>query len=311
MSGSTMTSSQLSRRFRIFFVTFVSVVALGTALSFHAGYTRHAYRVRAYQPTNYPTHHVHPTAAQQGATLAVTNFFRREVVTASERFVMASTQLDAAIRAHDVTRAREAELRTQAAFDEVRPSLGIGVTTLTPLDALVSDQSPGIAATGLHAIERQLWAGSLSSSTLAAHNLAQVGPILEIGVFRTILTPSAICGRVDEILSWTVENVIDSSQEQYSHVDMIDARTTLDQANRIIGSLGRLAVLVDRPLAAQLAERSRAVVDVVDAFSATTPNAMVPATTWRELAQRISALEASLGALDGQLNGLGTGRPYA
>jgi iron uptake system EfeUOB component EfeO/EfeM len=311
VADSALLRTTLTRRFRYFIVTLLVVVLVSTALSFHAGYTTRRYRAHDYNPSSYPVHHVHPTAQQQAATLAVTDLFRREVVTASESFVSSSTHLLSDIRRGDLAAARVDELKTQEAFDQVRPSLGIGVTTLSPLDALVRDQAPGIAPTGLHAIERALWSGSTKSALIAAEDLVGGGPILEFGVSRTILTPSAICGRVDELLSWVVEDVIDSSQEQFSHVDMVDAKTTVLESNQVIGALVTLGRLVDNPLAEKLSENSLAMINVVTPISTVTADSHISAATWRLLAQRIDAVEGALGAMDGQLNGLGTGRPYA
>ncbi len=273
-------------------------------------YETHNYQKQHYSTTPY-THHVHPTRAEQAATLAVTNQFRRNVVTASQRFASASSSLVAAIHAGDMVSARRFELHSQAAFDELRASFAIGVTALTPLDALVSDQAPGTIPSGLHAVERDLWTGHLTDAFTSAQALAQAAPLLEFGVFRTILTPSAICGRLIELLSWTTENVITSSQERFSQRDMLDVRASVLFSSRVINSLVDLGHLIRPDLARQLSSRNRSVVALVGRFSDTTPNSDVSNASWRAISQQIASVQASLGELDGALNGLGTGRPYA
>ena len=92
---------------------------------------------------------------------------------------------------------------------------------------------------------------------------------------------------------------------------MLDARAAVLLASRTIRPLVTLGRLVAPHLAQQLEVRTAAMVAVVNTYSNTTRNLQVSGHVWRDLAQRIAAVQASLGELDGQLNGLGTGRPYA
>lgn len=310
MAAANSLATLLAKHLRAVIAMAVVVVLIVTVVVFESNYSPRHYRQRTYDSTTY-THHVHPTRAQQAATLSVTNSFRRTVVTASQSFVLASSSLVRAIRAGDLPAARSAELHSQAAFDQLRASFAIGVTSLAPLDALVSDQLPGAAPQGLHAVERDLWSGHVAHALLAARAVADASVLIEFGVFRTILTPSAVCGRLSELLSWTVENVIDSSQERYSHRDMLDVRATVDFTNHVSASLVTLGLLVSPPLARELSQRIGATVLLTSPYANAPLDSSVSADVWRELAQSIVAVQSTLGQLDGVLNGLGTGRPYA
>jgi iron uptake system EfeUOB component EfeO/EfeM len=309
VSASRLSTFRMRRR--TLFVVVGSLVALSVvAWSMNSTYSARHYGNHKYSVHPY-IHNAHPTPAQQSATLDVTNQFRRAVVTASQRFAVATVALVAAIRAGDVSQARLEEEKSQAAFDQMRPSFAIGVTSLAPIDAEVSDQSGQSAPMGLHAIERTLWSGRVHDALRAAEAVAQSGPLLEFGVFRTILTPSAVCGRVIEMLSWTVDSVISSSQERYSHLDMLDVRTSVLLSDHLVQSIVALGQLVQPQLARELLARSAAMKRAVAPFTNSTLDSAVSNAQWRQLSQRIAAVQASLGKMDGALNGLGTGRPYA
>jgi iron uptake system EfeUOB component EfeO/EfeM len=302
----------LRRRHRYFLVAIGVVLVVTTVMSMTAGY-RYAGATcgsaTAWQRA-YATHAV-PSPQVQAATLSATQAFRREVVTAAEAFASDTAALDAAIARGDLAVARRNELAAQSQWDVLRPVLALADPSLTPFDALVSDQNPAYAPQGLHAIERALWLGSLTSARSASARLASQSAYLPFAVYRTILTPSEICAKLDESLGWTVENAIDQSQERYSHLDIVDVKAATRAAETTVVGLTPVGRLVAPGLTGQLVRDLDRLIATTSATTTSSTDASIAPTTWTRIAQEMDVLQLDAGELGGALSGLGTGRNYA
>jgi len=310
VSPVALTSVVMRRRFRIVSALLVAVVMISTAWSISTGYARRSaasYDASSHHYTPSPP----PTQAQQSATLVATQAYRREVVRSTQAFAIATTNLVLDIQRGDVTAAREAEQSAQAAYDVFRVDGASSVATMAPLDTLVANQNPALPATGLHAVERDLWSGQPSLAMTAATNLADVSSQLQFGLLRTIITPTQICARLDEEVGWTVENVIGTSQERYSHDDMLDVHAVINNLDATLPSVEQLGRLVN-PSATVRVERAMLLVnDLAQQSTSATSNSHVSVQQWRDYARTLDSLEYALGAMSGVLADFGTGRNYA
>ncbi len=288
------------------------IVGVATVLSAVAGYdSTGTWSASSHYSSSTYNGAVTPTAGEQRATLVATQAFRRQVVEATEQFATSTAALVASIRASRVDAAKSDELAAQAAFDNFRPAVSDGVGSLAPLDALVQNQDPALPPEGLHAVERDLWTDHVSRALTPATTLANDALTIEVALFRSIVTPTTICSDLQESLSWTVDDVIDTSQEQFSHDDMLDVHTTVTAAAADLTSVEALGDLVAPTVTAQLQQRFTRLSETVLPLVRTTPDASVSAHTWRTIAEEIDAVLAPLGELGGRLYGYGTGRAYA
>lgn len=311
MSSSSLTSAKLQRRFRWTATGLILLLGTSTAWSFHDGYARKHDQSGYHAANKNYRHRVTPSAAQQAATLAVTQMFRRDTVRATQRFALETAHLVRDLQRGDRAAARRDELQAQSTLDVIRLALPAGVRSTAPLDTLVSNQPPGLAPTGLHAVEMALWNGNMARALPAANSLMTTGQQLPYVLLRTIVTPTDLCLRLNESLSWTVENVIDSSQERFSHRDLVDVHAVVDSTSSLVKAIDKLAVLIDRPAAQLLKKRMASLEKSLSVLPATFTNSQVSEATWRRLAQQIDAVEMALGPVGGALTGFGTGRPYA
>ena len=310
MSSAALTSVALRRRFRVVTAVILVVVLVATVWSISTGYARRG--AAAYDTSS---HHYAPapppTQAQQAATLVATQAYRRDVVVSTQAFATATGNLVLGIQRGDVPAAKKAEQAAQAAYDVFRVDGASSVSSMAPLDTLVANQNPALPTTGLHAVERDLWTGHISSALTAATNLANVSSQLQFGLLRTIITPSQVCARLDEQVGWTVENVIDASQERYSHDDMLDVHAVINNLDVTLPSVEKLGRLVNQEATLRV-ERSMALVEgMARQSSSETSNSHVTAQQWRQYARAFNSLEYALGTLSGVLADFGTGRNYA
>jgi hypothetical protein len=233
------------------------------------------------------------------------------VVHATQAFAAASVAIVSDVAAGHRAAAQADELRAQAAYDVFRPDLATGLGPSAPLDALVVDQDPAVAARGLHALERELWSGSLSAAAPLARDVASQGTLIEVSLFRTVVTPSVMCQRVAESLAWLVANVIASPQERYSHLDVVDVRATIGAAESAVAGVATLARLVAPRDGVALAAAMTRLVEVSQEVASTVRDSAVPPGWWRTLASALDATLTPLAQMSGALAGYGTGRAYA
>jgi iron uptake system EfeUOB component EfeO/EfeM len=288
-----------------------AAVLLAVVLSVASG------RAPRYAPVGYGTREgayggrVEPSAAEQAATLSATKSYRRLVVTATESFAASTASLVTTTSAGDLVDAWRDLFAAQGAYDVFRSDLAGGLGPAAPLDALVADQAAGSPPQGLHAIERDLARGDLTDAARVARQVASQSLLVEVGLFRTILTPSEICQRVAESLVWVVAQVIDSPQEVYAQRDVVDVRASAVAARAAVDGLLPLARLVTpadaRDLATSVSSLGRAVARV----PSDARDAQLSPSTWRSLAAAIDATLGPLARVGGDLAGFGTGRAYA
>lgn len=311
MDQPTVTTRQLRARFVAASTVIVVIVAGATVGSIAGGAAKAPAKLYSAVSAYPPSQTVTPTPAEQRATLLATDEYRRQVVTATELFATATAALQFALRQRDLSAAKSSEQAAQAAFDVFRPDIESGLAAGTPLDALVENQPSGAAPTGLHAIERDLWNGNMGAATALARSLNADDVGLEVALSRTILTPAVIAARLEESLSWVVEEVIDVPQEQFSHDDLLDVRATIISVTQSIAALRPLGLLVSRAATGSLSRATIQLSALLAPLQASTPDRDVPAATWRSLAESIDAVIGPLGVVSGSFYGFGTGRTYA
>ncbi len=251
-----------------------------------------------------------PSRAEQAAALFATTRYRRQIVQAAEGFSTSVNALDGALRSGDRQAAIKAWAAAQGSFDVLRPVLLGGPASSATYDGqlLAGSKTKG---QGLHAIERALFQGPLSDGLAAMPELRAAGPQLVIGLFRTILQPSAIAVNQVHALGFLADHVLSSSQERVSHRDLVDVLAIIHAVRGGFNALHPLANLVDPK---QLSATSTGL-DQVDALLSTLPpgatDAEVPTEVWARLGRLVSVLQFDFGQLAGSTAGYSSGRYYA
>jgi len=291
------TMSVPRQRFRQWITATSAAIVVAAVLSSCGGGSR---------PTTTTVSGVVPTPAEQAATLAATNAYRTQIVTAATAFNDAVRALHDDLAAHHTTAAIAEWRRAQAAFDTFRPELSGGPGAWSAIGGPVDATGAG---GGLHAIEFGLFHGPQSVATAATPALVLAGATYAIGFFRTIVQPSTIAAHQVENLGYFVTTCLGGDPEPWSHDQILDVVAVGRGALAASATLLPLARLVE-PATAVLFERS------INAFRAslTTISArdgQVNRDAVRGIAAKAMALEGVLGQLAGAFDGYTNGRYFA
>ncbi len=306
----TTTEQRRPRRAR----TAVGAVAVVAVLG--AGCSTSAARPPSVRPPSDPASAAASAAYASGyrpgseATTAVTRAagrtFSAEVDDATSGFAAAVGRLQIDAADGDDAAGRRDELAAQADYDAFR-ALDNGYSVNGPsLDELATDVEPGETFGGLHAVERDLWTSGPLAADVAS--LAAQAPVAEFLLGREHLGPEAIGAVAVDQLDWVVDDALPDSQEQYSHLGLVDVAATEEAAHRSFSAVQPLARLVDPALTAAVDARFAALDADVSALG--DPTAVVdtapPPAARLALARELDATAATLARLAGELAPFGT-----
>jgi len=252
-----------------------------------------------------------PSPAEQAATLKGKNEYRRLVIHAAEGFADATRALQTALNHHDHETAVKQWAKAQASFDALRPALLGGPAASAAYDGLVADFAPGEQPVGLHEVERGLFTGHDELALRAAPALAQAGPAVVIGLYRTIVQPSGVATKQVEQLGFFMDHVIAQHQEAFSHLDQIDISAIVGSVRDGFAAIATLGNLVDPTLTATTETDLKSLEALAHAISPGTKNDEISPQQWRGLSEAASRLQVDFGQLGGELSGFTSGRSYA
>jgi len=263
--------------------------------------------------------HGAPTEAQQASSSHATRTYRALIVQSSQRFASAAGKLRDAAHRGDINEAQRQWAIAQASYDMVRGEITAHSTTELMIAGRLQDQPFFIGRTGLHAIEQDLFTSNHHSLIADAESLAGKGTLLEIGLLRTVRTPSRIMTTATQSLGWAVNDVIANPQGPFAQQDLLDVSATISMVHQALAAVTPLALDVapghlrtaQQRLAALEETLRQATTQRIDGDINITPNSAVSAATWRLLAVQITALLSPLTQLGGDMDGFGTGRTYA
>lgn len=252
-----------------------------------------------------------PSPAKQNATHQAKIDYRRLVVHAAEGFAKATIALNAALDHNNHAEAVKQWAIAQGDFDALRPAMFGGPAASAEYDGLVADFAPGEEPVGLHQVERGLFTGHDELARIAAPALAQAGPAIVIGLYRTIVQPSGVATKQVDQLGFLVDHVIAHHQEVFSHLDQIDVAAIVASVRKGFSALSPLGVLVDPSLTAKTARDLVELELHASEIAVGTVNENVAPTIWRALSEAAAKLQVDFGQLSGEFSGYSTGRAYA
>lgn len=241
------------------------------------------------------------------ATLA----YNQTVGTAVLGFAADLEELSTALAAGDLPAAKADELAAQGRFDVVRFLGSSGLSAGSGIDGLADDVPAGQRFSGLHLVERDLWAGGGDPATAVSALQAQA-PLIEESFLRLRESPEAIVSIAVKELGWVNEVAIPGREEPYSHLDSVDVAATVDAAHDAFMDVAPLGRIVAPRRVATVTRRFAALLAAVAVLGppGTVVDASVPAAEWQAVAQDDDAAAAALGALEATLAGYGPRQIY-
>ena len=168
--------------------------------------------------------------------------------------------------------------------------------------------------TGLHLIERDLWATQdLGAARRAAAALADLAVQTGYVFSRAVLTPAQMLAQAQLQLGWAVAVPVEGREELYSHHDLADVVASVAAARTALSLAAPLGRLVDASAVATCARRFALLDGVLGSLGnpATRTDATIPLAAWRSIAGALDAADGALGVLQGDVQGFGSGRLYA
>lgn len=269
---------------------------------------------RAVTTTTYDVYGLrgHPTAGQQhDATSAYANY-RRYVVTAAQSFSTDTTALCDAGEAGNLAAARASWRLAQMDYDRLRARISDRSTTELTIDGLLASQPFYVGRQGLHALEEDLFGGTVSRLRGDCLAMPTDGVSLTFGLSHTVATPSGIAQDAVTLLTWMNERVIAQPQEVFAQSEATDSFSVVHSVatwwsyeRPLVATLNEtLVTAMDRAVAVVLADQ--AVIGGPD-----TRDRDVPAGRWPRLAHDGVHLATLWTTVASQLFGFGAGRTYA
>jgi len=240
------------------------------------------------------------------AALAATHAFAAGVDASTAAFMQSVSSLQGAVGSGDTAAARTDELTAQADYDAFRVLESRNAVNASSLDELATDVAPTTTFGGLHAVERDLWTSGPLAADVAG--LAGQAPVAQYVLSRERLGPEAIATVAVDELDWLIDVALVTSQEQYSHLGLVDVVAAEGAAAATFAIVRPLGTLVDPGLTATVAAQFAA----LDARTAAlgpatgTPDGTVPAASRLALSQQADATASTLARLAAALTPYGT-----
>ena len=205
-----------------------------------------------------------PAARQAAEAARATATFTAQSASATAALVSQVAAVGADLTRGDRSAAQADELAAQAAFDRFRALEAPNPVNAGSLDGLDTEVPPGGSLTGLHALERDLWAGGPADQDVA--DLTAQATVAQFLLSRNRLNPGPICRVAVDELSWTAGAALATSQERYSHRGLVDVAATVGAATDAEAAISPLARDLRPALAADVERRLAAVAALVAAL---------------------------------------------
>jgi iron uptake system component EfeO len=247
-----------------------------------------------------------PSAPTTVLAQTATHTFAVQVQDSAASFVNSVAALQADAARGDVASGRADELAAQGEYDGLRALDSGNSINASTLDELDTDVPAGQSFGGLHAVERDLWAGGPWAADVA--DLAGQAPVAQFLLSRERLGPEAIGQVAIDQLDWVVDTALPQSQEHVSHLGLIDVSATVLSARRSFQDVQPLAELVDPASTMNVAGQFVVLVAAVGALGppSTTPDTSVSPAARLAVSRQLDATATSLARLAYELTPYGT-----
>lgn len=201
------------------------------------------------------------TAADQAAAVspevaAAVASYKAFVTEQSETLLAKTKEFAAAIAAKDVELAKELYAPARVYWERIEP-VAESFGDLDPkMDAREGDLDPGVAWTGWHNLEKQLWVSGLGAdATAIAEQLVADTEDLVGRIASIELSLSQISNGAKELLDEVATGKVTGEEERYSHTDLWDFEANVFGAEKALEVSHEILATKDSALLAELETR--------------------------------------------------------
>lgn len=185
------------------------------------------------------------TAEEQAAVDGYRSYVAAQVADT----VAKTTLLVAALKADDLTKAKELYAPSRFGWESIEPVAEAFGDIDPKVDLREADLEDGATWTGWHVIEKQLWVKKTTDG------MAEVGDQL-LADLDTLtkrvpdadITPTSMANGAKELLDEVASGKITGEEEAFSHTDLVDFKANLDGAKKVFDLLKPVAERNDADL---------------------------------------------------------------
>jgi iron uptake system component EfeO len=238
------------------------------------------------------------------ALAAATRGYHDYIVEESDELLASTNQFVAALKAGDVTKAKDLYGTTRMHYEAIEP-VAESFGNLDPeIDARVNDVPDVKDWTGFHRIEMILWQQNTTKGAEAyADKLLKDVTTLDTKVKTLGYQPAQLANGAVELLNEVAGSKITGEEDRYSHTDLADFQGNLSGSQKAFELLKPALIARGHgKLATTISNRFAAVQKGLDAYKRETPpgfalySSLTP-TDRRALAQKLDALAEPLSTL--------------
>jgi iron uptake system component EfeO len=228
--------------------------------------------------------------------------YKQYVIAEVAKLVPATKQFTDAVRAGDVSRAKQSYAPARYFYEEIEP-VAESFGDLDPqIDARVDNVDDPSTWTGFHRIEKALWQDK------TAAGLASVADKLDADVAKlqtlvagTTYQPAQLANGATELLNEVAAHKITGEEDRYSHTDLSDFQANVDGAKKAFDLLVPGLRLVDADLAGTVTQRFADVQGALAGYGKNVEYSTVDDAKRRELTQLVDALAEPLSQVGGKV----------
>jgi iron uptake system component EfeO len=196
--------------------------------------------------------------------------YQRWVTSQVEAFVPKTQEFVDAVKAGEVDEAKALFPLARTYWERVEP-VAESFGDLDPkMDGREDDErDPGVAFTGFHRLEKDLWETGLQPDSAAIGDQLMVdAKDLQARVATVELTPVQLANGAKELLDEVATGKITGEEDRYSHTDLWDFKANVEGSQGAIAALRPVIDDKDPALGPTLDEKFKAVDDLLEGYRA-------------------------------------------
>ena len=244
------------------------------------------------------------TATQDPKIAAAVDAYRTWVNREVESSLDGATQLQAAIKAGDVEKAKSLYAASRFGWEAIEPVAEAFGDIDPKVDLREADLEAGQKWTGWHVIEKGLWQrGSVEGLVPVADQLLADLKVLVQKIPQAEITGTSMANGAKELLDEVASGKVTGEEEAFSHTDLSDFQANVDGAKKVVELLRPIVSVKDAALQSELDQRFAALAAALAKYKNGTAESAfvgydtVPAAERQKLSEGVDALAEPLSKL--------------
>jgi iron uptake system component EfeO len=173
-----------------------------------------------------------------------------------------------AVKAKDVAKAKSLFPVARTYYERIEP-IAESFGDIDPKVDGRDDGEPGVAFTGFHRLEKDLWTSGLQAdSAQMADNLLADMKDLQTRFGTVELTPVQLANGAKELLDEVATGKITGEEDRYSHTDLWDLKANVEGSQAAVAALRPVIDEKNKELGPQLDQRFAAVEKLLESYRA-------------------------------------------